>query len=94
VDLLVEHKDRRLCTSFAFAALCCSRAAPRYRPCDRFAPWGLPRRKEGWVKPIASMPQISRVSEGWAYDACPRLRGQVRGRWRVKFLQAYALSAK
>jgi hypothetical protein len=35
----------------------------------------VPRRKEGWVKPIASMPQISRVSEGWAYDACPRLRG-------------------
>jgi hypothetical protein len=36
---------------------------------------GSAARKEGWVKPIASMPQISRASEGWAYDACPRLRG-------------------
>ena len=34
---------------------------------------GVPRRKEGWVKPIASMPQISRVSEGWTYDAFPAI---------------------
>ena len=39
------------------------------------APSGLPRREEGWVKPLASMPQISRVSKGWAYEARPRLRG-------------------
>jgi hypothetical protein len=70
-----------------------SRAAPR-RKVDR--PNGRsefsaamrdglsPARKEGHLKLIASMPQISRVSEGWAYDACPRLRGKVSGRWRVK----------
>jgi hypothetical protein len=31
--------------------------------------------KEGWVKPIASMPQISRTVGAGLYDACPRLRG-------------------
>jgi len=43
--------------------------------------WRKAAPKESHPKPIASMPQISRVNEGWAYDAYPRLRGQVSGRW-------------
>ena len=31
------------------------------RPSGRFAPSGVPRRKEGWVKPIASVPQTRRA---------------------------------
>src|SRR5207302_10155827 len=57
----------------------------------------VPGRKEGWVKPIASMPQISRVRARAGLmtqqlKATHRARARAATRWRPRFLKALRMS--